>query len=96
MSQNVDLNNFTLEAAGITTFELTATGPETYDMALGSAIQVTYLTGDIYEGAYNVIPTQQTQILQTKNKTLEDDVTIAPIPNNYGLITWNGSVLTVS
>ena len=23
-------------------------------------------------------------------------VTIAPIPNNYGLITWNGSTLTVS
>ena len=23
-------------------------------------------------------------------------VTISPIPNNYGLITWNGSTLTVS
>jgi hypothetical protein len=96
LNQNVDLNNFTLDTGQVPTFELSATGPETYDMALGSAIQVTYLTGDIYEGAYAVVPTQQTQILQTKNKTLEDDVTIAPIPNNYGLITWNGSVLTVS
>ena len=23
-------------------------------------------------------------------------VTVKPIPNNYGLITWNGSILTVS
>jgi len=24
------------------------------------------------------------------------DITIAPIPSNYGLITWDGSVLMVS
>ena len=27
---------------------------------------------------------------------MTDDVTIKPIPQNYGLITWNGSFLTVS
>ncbi len=24
------------------------------------------------------------------------EVTVSPIPNNYGLITWNGTTLTVS
>lgn len=49
-----------------------------------------------YEGPYSVIPTTVEQILHTKNKTLTDVITVAPIPQNYGLITWNGSVITVS
>lgn len=49
-----------------------------------------------YDGAYTVTPTTQTQTLQTANKTLAHNVVINPIPSNYGLITWNGSTLTVS
>ena len=56
-------------------------------------------TGDIietYSGSYNVIPTSEQQILLTKHLRMAENVTIEPIPSNYGLITWNGSVLTVS
>jgi len=49
-----------------------------------------------YQGPYEVTPTQSTQILITNGFKMTDNVTINPIPPNYGLITYNGSVLTVS
>ena len=49
-----------------------------------------------YDGAYEVTPTQGAQILYTENKRAVQNITINPIPSNYGLIVWNGSVLTVS
>ena len=49
-----------------------------------------------YEGSYTVVPTQEQQILLTNDTRMTDNVIIEPIPNNYGLITWNGSYLTVS
>ena len=49
-----------------------------------------------YSGSYTVIPSRETQTLPTRNKVLLDDIEVAPIPNNYGLITWDGSTLTVS
>ena len=51
---------------------------------------------DIYDGPTTVTPSGNTQILATTGKALLGDVTVNPIPSNYGLITWNGSVLTVS
>lgn len=52
--------------------------------------------GTAYTGETTVTPTQSTQTLQTSGYVMEDNITINPIPSNYGLITWNGSVLTVS
>lgn len=49
-----------------------------------------------YAGAYTVTPSSSTQTLKTTNMTLLGDITINPIPSNYGLITWNGTSLTVS
>lgn len=49
-----------------------------------------------YHGVYDVTPSQETQTLYTANKVLTRNVTVAPIPSNYGLITWDGSALTVS
>ena len=53
------------------------------------------IAGD-YEGPYEVIPSTEEQTLATANKTLTLNVVVKPIPSNYGLITWNGSELTVS
>lgn len=50
----------------------------------------------VYDGAYEVTPTRETQTLQTQGKALVGNVVVNPIPSNYGLITYNGSVLTVS
>ena len=51
---------------------------------------------DPYPGPYEVTPTQDTQTLATANKAMASDVTVNPIPHNYGLITWDGSKLRVS
>ena len=49
-----------------------------------------------YEGEYTVTPSDETQILPTADKKLAHDIVINPVPSNYGRISWNGSVLTVS
>ena len=49
-----------------------------------------------YADVTEVIPNKQTQVLPTSGKVLLENVIVKPIPNNYGLITWNGSFLTVS
>ena len=49
-----------------------------------------------YRGSYYVRPAPMEQVLETTGKVMAHDVTIGAIPNNYGLITWGGSVLTVS
>ena len=49
-----------------------------------------------YSGEYIVTPAAETQTLSTAGYKLIDNITINSIPSNYGLITWDGSVLTVS
>ena len=51
---------------------------------------------DQYSGPCEATPTTSTQTLQTSGLLVPDNITINPIPSNYGLITWNGSTLTVS
>lgn len=54
--------------------------------------------GDLpeYDGPYEVTPTTEAQTLATANTAVTDNIIIHPIPPNYGLISWNGSTLTVS
>lgn len=49
-----------------------------------------------YEGMYEVTPSAEEQELPTQNRTMLANIIVRPIPQNYGLITWTGSVLTVS
>ena len=51
---------------------------------------------DPYSGPLEVTPSQAEQVLHTAGKSMPADVVINPIPSNYGLITYNGSILTVS
>lgn len=51
---------------------------------------------DPYDGPYEVTPSQETQTLETAGKLMGENVIINPVPSNYGRITYNGSVLTVS
>lgn len=53
-------------------------------------------SADPYTGPYTVEPSDAVQTLETAGKFLASDVTVAPIPSNYGRIEWNGSVLRVS
>lgn len=49
-----------------------------------------------YHGEYNFTPSAEVQTVPTAGMNLEEDIVIGAIPNNYGLITWNGSTITVS
>lgn len=51
---------------------------------------------EAYGGEYSVTPSTTAQVLPTRNQTMKHDLTIEPIPSNYGLITYNGSTITVS
>lgn len=52
--------------------------------------------GRQYKGPYTVTPTENAQTLQTMGLDMTQNLVVAPIPNNYGLISWDGSAITVS
>lgn len=61
------------------------------------ALDVPYVDGGVpYAGPYEVIPSNVAQVLPIGGRKATRDVSIAAIPSNYGLITWDGSTLTVS
>lgn len=51
---------------------------------------------DSYKGVYTVTPSKNKQVLKTGGMMASEDITVEPIPSNYGLITWNGAFITVS
>jgi len=65
-------------------------------LGLGIGENVVITTDPVYHGDYEFTPTQQTQTVSTSGYLLEQNIIINPIPSNYGLITWDGSTLTVS
>ena len=84
--------------------EISGGGSIALDMAGGGAValeleqvRVVYQNErEPYDGPYTVTPGPEAQTLQTNGKRMTADVVVGAIPNNYGLVTWNGSVLTIS
>lgn len=66
------------------------------DIAVGVETSVTASIVPRYEGDYNVTPAGEAQILSTSGKLMTEDIKIERIPSQYGLVTWDGSVITVS
>lgn len=68
------------------------------DVLFNASIATAYnmREGEIYDGEYEFTPTEETQTALTNGKVLFRNITINPIPSNYGRITYNGSILTVS
>lgn len=64
------------------------------DMAMDMAVQA--VTGEHYDGPVTITPGTQAQVLETAGLFVDSNITVAPVPNNYGLITWDGATLTVS
>lgn len=81
------------ELSGVGTLSGTLSSAETLE---GSLTIPAAVLPPSYEGDYEVTPSGETQILETDQLYMQGDITINPIPSNYGLITWNGSTLTVS
>ena len=88
---NIDRLSFTLASAEALSFGLEDNGSIDFDLETPIAIGV-----NTYDGPYEVTPSNEMQTLNTNDLLMTQNVTINPIPNNYGLITWNGSTLTVS
>lgn len=75
------------------TNELTATFQNQADLSAAFGVKFEY---NKYTGAYDIVPTNEAQVLETNGRLMTSDVIVEPIPSNYGLITWNGTILTVS
>lgn len=76
-------------------------GAEIHAEIVGGAVIETELVASgplpgYYAGPYEFTPSEQEQTIPIRGKIGLQNITIGAIPNNYGLITWNGSVLTVS
>lgn len=61
-----------------------------------SAAEVVNIGANTYDGPYEWTPSTEAQTVQINGKQAQADIIIQPIPNNYGLVTYNGSVITVS
>ena len=48
-----------------------------------------------YTGPYEFTPGEETQTISIAYKQATADITINPIPSNYGRIAWDGTTLTV-
>ena len=49
-----------------------------------------------YTGETTVTPTNESQILNTAQKSVLDNITVNAIPDTYGLIDFDDSTLTIS
>ena len=64
--------------------------------SLGQPVAREYVERPAYEGQTEVTPSSVEQFLLTKNYRMTENIKVKPIPSNYGLITWDGSTITVS
>ena len=90
MIQEFESRHFDVNFAEDDSFNCSFAEDEEFVVEFGAGIEKEY------HGAYEVTPSTSTQTLQTTNRVLTDNIVINPIPNNYGLITYNGSFITVS
>lgn len=58
--------------------------------------KVVYQGGEAYEGDYEITPSEGLQTLPTANRQLARDIVVAPIPKNYGRITYNGGGIIIT
>ena len=70
--------------------------PARVDVGFSAPIVRDYIDLDPYDGEYEITPTDEAQVLQTAGKWNRENITIKPIPSNYGRITWDGYTITVS
>lgn len=50
---------------------------------------------DTYDGAYSFTPTELTQTIEINGKLAVGNITIDPIPTNYGRVSQSGDTLTI-
>ena len=58
--------------------------------------KVVYQGGEAYEGDYEITPSEEVQTLPTANRQLARNIVVAPIPKNYGRITYSGGGIIIT
>lgn len=76
--------------------ELAVTTDTAVDLGISTAIEVLETPVPVWDGSTEFTATDRTQVIPVNGYRFTEDITIDPIPHNYGKITWNGSVITVS
>lgn len=59
----------------------------TTEQTVGVSPAAAYTVPEAFHGSYTVTPNGAVQVLQTAGKLATDNITINPVPQNYGLIT---------
>lgn len=80
---------------------LTPAATLTGTLTAGAGIQGTFTVPAIvetepYTGDYTVTPSSVAQEVPVEGFRMLHNLVVNPVPSNYGLITWNGSTITVS
>ncbi len=67
-------------------YKLRVAGQQNVLARISAPINVQIVDVDIYDGAYEVIPAEYEQTLQTRNKKMMDDVVVREVP--FDLATY--------
>jgi len=81
----------TLAGIGGLTAELSGNAVLSAELSVPEAVAV-----EEYTGPYVYSPGAESQTVEISGKRATQNIIIEAVPQNYGLITWNGSTLTVS
>lgn len=65
------------------------------DGEMGVTTRIREYSTPIYDGETEITPSEETQILQTADKTALENIVINPIPANYGRIIYDGAHLRI-
>lgn len=71
-------------------------GVSQINLPVALSAQYAIVAVDVYDGDYEITPSDTVQVLATQDKKCTENIVINPIPSNYGLVTWNGAYLTIS
>lgn len=77
-------------------YEVDVSVDDDIEVEADGSIIINKIVAEDFEGAYEYTPTQNVQTIEIAQKTAVRNITINPIPQNYGLIEWNGAYLHIS
>lgn len=69
--------------------------PDSAVPTLKTPVVKEYVDAPPYEGAYEITPSSEDQVIDAVGMRMMRNLTVKAVPSTYGRIDWNGSYLTV-